>query len=150
MLKFVFCGGGIHGHSANRIFLRDCGFGRIFLHDRQRQATARADYILDSFAYAVDCCILERVSSKAHKLKLEAERFMTQLEVAYRYVAPPTEAIMRAMDNMREVYGIRRIIFNEAERIIRIEFDASRFKEPVIAGLLRRTGLDLGDQLVLA
>jgi hypothetical protein len=75
---------------------------------------------------------------------------MTQLEVAYRYVAPPTEAIMRAMDNMREVYGIRRIIFNEAERIIRIEFDASRFKEPVIAGLLRRTGLDLGDQLVLA
>ena len=75
---------------------------------------------------------------------------MTQLEVAYRYVAPPTEAIMRAMDNVREVYGIRRIIFNEAERIIRIEFDASRFKEPVIAGLLRRTGLDLGDQLVLA
>ena len=75
---------------------------------------------------------------------------MTQLEVAYRYVAPPTEAIMRAMDNMREVYGIRRITFNDAERIIRIEFDASRFKEPVIAGLLRRTGLDLGDQLVLA
>jgi hypothetical protein len=75
---------------------------------------------------------------------------MTQLEVAYRYVAPPTEAIMRAMDNMREVYGVRRITFNEAERIIRIEFDASRFKEPVIAGLLRRTGLDLGDQLVLA
>jgi hypothetical protein len=75
---------------------------------------------------------------------------MTQLEVAYRYVAPPTEAIMRAMDNMREVYGIRRITFNEAERIIRIEFDASRFKEPVIVGLLRRTGLDLGEQLVLA
>ena len=57
---------------------------------------------------------------------------MTQLEVAYRYVAPPTEAIMRAMDNVREVYGIRRINFNEAERIIRVEFDASRFKEPVL------------------
>ena len=24
---------------------------------------------------------------------------MTQLEVAYRYVAPPTEAMMRAIDN---------------------------------------------------
>jgi hypothetical protein len=75
---------------------------------------------------------------------------MTQLEVAYRYVAPPSEATMRALDNVREVYGIRRITFKEAERIIRVEFDASRFKEPVIAGLLRRTGLDLGDQLVLA
>jgi hypothetical protein len=75
---------------------------------------------------------------------------MTQLEVAYRYVTPPTGAIMRALDNVREVYGVRRISFNESERIIRVEFDASRFKEPVIAGLLRQTGLDLGEQLVLA
>ena len=69
---------------------------------------------------------------------------MTQLEVAYRY-SPPTEATMRALDNVREVYGVRRITFNESERIVRVEFDASRFKEPVIAGLLRRTGLDLGN-----
>jgi hypothetical protein len=75
---------------------------------------------------------------------------MTQLEVAYRYVTSPSDATIRAMDNVREVYGIRRITFNESERTIRVEFDASRFKEPVIAGLLRRTGLDLGDQLVLA
>ncbi len=74
---------------------------------------------------------------------------MTQLEVAYHYENPPTEAIMRALDNVREVYGVRRITFHEADRIIRVEFDASRFKEPVIAGLLRRTGLDLGDLLVL-
>jgi hypothetical protein len=75
---------------------------------------------------------------------------MTQLEVAYRYVTPPTEATMRALDNLREVYGVRRINFKESERTIRVEFDASRLKEPVIAGLLRRTGLDLGEQLVLA
>jgi hypothetical protein len=75
---------------------------------------------------------------------------MTQLEVAYRYVTPPTEATMRALDNVREVYGIRRITFKESDRIVRVEFDASRFKEPVIAGLLRRTGLDLSEQLVLA
>jgi hypothetical protein len=75
---------------------------------------------------------------------------MTQLDVAYRYVAPLTEAMMRAIDNMREIYGVRRITFNESERIVRVEFDASRLKEPVIAGLLRRTGLDLGEQLVLA
>lgn len=75
---------------------------------------------------------------------------MTQLEVAFRYVTPPNEATMRALDNVREVYGVRRITFNESQRIIRVEFDASRFKEPVIVGLLRRTGLDLGEQLVLA
>jgi len=75
---------------------------------------------------------------------------MTQLEVAYRYLAPPTEATMRALDNVREVYGVRRIVLNESERIIRVEFDASRFKEPVIAGLLRRSGLDLGERLILA
>ncbi len=75
---------------------------------------------------------------------------MTQLEVAYRYVTPPNQATMRALDNVREVYGIRRISFKESERIIRVEFDASRFKEPEVAGLLRRSGLDLGEQLVLA
>jgi hypothetical protein len=75
---------------------------------------------------------------------------MTQFEVAYRYATPPGEATMRALHNLREVYGVRRIVFNEAERIIRVEFDASRFKEPVVAGLLRRSGLDLGERLVLA
>jgi hypothetical protein len=75
---------------------------------------------------------------------------MTHLDVAYRYHTQPTEATMRALDTLREVYGVRQISFNEKERIIRVEFDASRFKEPVIAGLLRRTGLDLGDQLILA
>lgn len=75
---------------------------------------------------------------------------MTQLEVAYRYHTPPTQATIRALGSMREVYGIRQIAFDEAERTVRVEFDASRLKEPAVAGLLRRTGLDLGEQLVLA
>ena len=75
---------------------------------------------------------------------------MTQLEVAYPYGSSPSEAAMRALDNVREVYGVRRIALDEANRIIRVEFDASRFKEPEVAGLLRRCGLDLGEPLVLA
>jgi hypothetical protein len=75
---------------------------------------------------------------------------MTQLEVAYRYGTRPNEATMRALDNVREVYGIRRITCDEVQRIIRVEFDASRFKEPVVAGLLRGSGLDLGEPLLLA
>jgi hypothetical protein len=75
---------------------------------------------------------------------------MTHLEVAYRYHAPVREATMRALDTARDVYGVRCITFNEAERTVRVEFDASRFKEPVVAKLLRSTGLDLGEQLILA
>jgi hypothetical protein len=75
---------------------------------------------------------------------------MTQLEVVYRYGNPPTEAEMRALSALREVYGIRRLKFNTEEKIVRVEFDASRFKEPVIAGLLRGAGLDVKEKLVLA
>jgi len=75
---------------------------------------------------------------------------MTQLEVAYRYGAAPGEPEMRALNNLREVYGVRRITFDEKEKTLRVEFDASRLKEPVIAGLLRRAGVDLRERLALA
>jgi hypothetical protein len=74
---------------------------------------------------------------------------MTQLEVAYRYGAVPGDAEMRALGSVREVYGIRRMRFDPKERIVRVEFDASRFKEPVIAGLLREAGLDVLEKLRL-
>jgi hypothetical protein len=75
---------------------------------------------------------------------------MTQMEVAYRYGAAPGEAEMRAIDNLRDVYGIRRVSFDEKERTVRLEYDASRFKEPVIAALLRQAGIDIEEKLVLA
>ena len=75
---------------------------------------------------------------------------MTLLEVAYRYAVPPTEGTMRAIDSVREVYGVRRITFDEKDRIVRVEFDASRFKEPVVAALLRQAGVQLLEKLVLA
>ena len=75
---------------------------------------------------------------------------MTLLEVVYRYGAAPVEAELRAIDNAREVYGIRRISFNEKDHTVRVEFDASRLRETDVANLLRRAGLDLGEKLVLA
>ena len=74
---------------------------------------------------------------------------MTQMEVAYRYAGPPTENAMRAIDNMREVYGIRGVRFDEKQRTVRVEYDASRFKEPVVATLLRRAGLDILERTAL-
>jgi hypothetical protein len=75
---------------------------------------------------------------------------MTFLEVAYRYGAPLRGATMRALDEVREVYGVRRITFDPKAQIVRLEFDASRFKEPVIAALLRNAGVDLRERLALA
>jgi len=75
---------------------------------------------------------------------------MTQLDVSFRYANRPNEAIMRAIDNMREVYGIRRVRFNEKDQIVRVEFDASRLNEPVVANLLRQAGLAIGEKLLLA
>jgi len=75
---------------------------------------------------------------------------MTQLEVAYRYDGTLGEANMRAIDGVREVYGIRRISFDSNDRIVRVEFDASRLKEPAVAALLRAAGVNVRGRLVPA
>jgi hypothetical protein len=75
---------------------------------------------------------------------------MTYLEAAYRYLTPPGETELRAIDSVREVYGIQRIQFNEKERTVRVWFDASRLKSDAVAKLLRSAGIDVQEQLVLA
>jgi hypothetical protein len=75
---------------------------------------------------------------------------MTYLEVGFRYRTPPGEKELRAIDSIREVYGIQRIQFKTAERTVRVLFDASRMKEDAVAKLLRQAGLDVQEKLVLA
>ena len=72
---------------------------------------------------------------------------MTQLDVLYRYDAPPSESAMLAMAKVREVYGVRRIAFDEAKKTVLVEFDASRLTEAVIHELLRRAGLDIVERM---
>ncbi len=74
---------------------------------------------------------------------------MTQLDVLYRYGVPPTEAATVAIARLREVYGIRRVDLREAEKTVRIEYDASRLTEPVIHQLCRRAGLDIVEEVPL-
>ena len=75
---------------------------------------------------------------------------MTLIDVAYRYRAQPTENQVRALSSAGAVYGIRHIVFNEKERMLRVEYDASRMSESAVAGLLRDAGIDLLEKLVLA
>ncbi|WP_263384409.1 hypothetical protein [Granulicella arctica] len=74
---------------------------------------------------------------------------MTQLDVLYRYGVPPSEAATLAIANLREIYGVRKLDFDEASKTIRIEYDASRLTEPVIHQLLRRAGLDIVETMAM-
>ncbi len=74
---------------------------------------------------------------------------MTAVDVVFHYGLTPGEWTMRALDNLREVYGIRRLQFNEQDRTLRVEYDATRLTEETVAALLRRSGLDLKDKLHL-
>ncbi|MFY9948926.1 MAG: hypothetical protein WAK27_09535 [Candidatus Sulfotelmatobacter sp.] len=75
---------------------------------------------------------------------------MTYLDVVFRYGAVPGEAALRAIDGMREVYGVRGVKFNEAERTVRVGYDASRMKADAVAKLLRQAGIDVRDAVALA
>lgn len=75
---------------------------------------------------------------------------MTALEVAFRYGKQPGAVEMGAIDSVREVYGVRRVVFNQLERTVRVEYDASRLSEAALTSLLRRAGLDLQEKLALA
>jgi hypothetical protein len=74
---------------------------------------------------------------------------MTQLDVLYRYGVPPTEAAALAIAKVREVYGVRHLELNEAEKTVRVEYDATRLTEPVIQQLLRRAGLNVVETVPL-
>ena len=75
---------------------------------------------------------------------------MTYLDVVFRYGAAPGENELRAIDAVREVYGVQRVQFNAKEKTVRVGFDASRLKQDAIARLLRQAGIDIGGPLALA
>jgi hypothetical protein len=75
---------------------------------------------------------------------------MTYLEIVFPYSDVPGENEARAIDSMREVYGIRRVQFNEKDHTVRVEFDASRLKADAVARMLRQAGIAVAEPLTLA
>jgi hypothetical protein len=75
---------------------------------------------------------------------------MTYLDVVFSYASLPGERELQAIDNMREVYGIRRVQFNGKDKTVRVEFDASRLKQDTVAKLLRSAGIDVREPIALA
>ena len=75
---------------------------------------------------------------------------MTYMDIVFRYGAVPSENALRAIDGMREVYGVRGVQFNEAERTVRVGYDGSRLKADAVAKLLRQAGVDVREPMALA
>lgn len=75
---------------------------------------------------------------------------MTYLDVVFSYGALPGESELRAIDSMREVYGIRSVRFDNKQRTVRVEYDASRMKQDAVAKLLRNAGIDVREPVALA
>ena len=74
---------------------------------------------------------------------------MMPLDVVFRYGVAAGAQQMRALDTMRDVYGIRRISFDESDRTVRVEYDGTRLDVQEVAALLRRAGLDLRERVAL-
>ena len=74
---------------------------------------------------------------------------MTTVDIVFRYGTPPDERVAISVNRMREVYGVRKITFDEKESTIRVEYDATRLDATEIANLLRNAGLDLKERVQL-
>jgi hypothetical protein len=74
---------------------------------------------------------------------------MTLYDVVFRYGIPPNENEMRALKSVREVYGIRAVRFDEKNKTVRVEFDASRLNEQIVESLLRRADIDIKEKVAL-
>ena len=74
---------------------------------------------------------------------------MTPIDVVFRYAAAPTESVMSAYGTLSDVYGIRRLQLKEADKTIRVEYDATRLTEAKVEQLLRSAGFDVVERLSL-
>lgn len=74
---------------------------------------------------------------------------MTTVEILFRYKGQPSEPEIFALANAREVYGIRRLSFDREASTLLVEYDATRLNAAAVTQLVRRSGLELIEELPL-
>jgi hypothetical protein len=112
-----------------------------------------AQYANNGCLFDCGCTILDSPGTSGRESKIhhtEGFEGMTYLDVVFSYGAMPGENELRAIDSMREVYGIRAVRFDNKQRTVRVEFDASRLKQDAVAKLLRQAGIDVSEPVALA
>jgi hypothetical protein len=74
---------------------------------------------------------------------------MTTVDILFRYGTPPTEPVTFALANTKEVYGIRRLVFDREAHTLRVEYDATRLNGAAVLKLVRQAGLDVEEEVSL-
>lgn len=74
---------------------------------------------------------------------------MTTVDIVFRYAGEPSEAVAFALANAREVYGIRRLVFDREAHTLLLEYDATRLNGATVARLVRQAGLDVVEEVSL-
>jgi len=74
---------------------------------------------------------------------------MTNVDILFRYATQPSEDVLIALAGAREVYGIRQLKFDREAKTLLVEYDATRLTGATVAGLVRRAGLDVVEELPL-
>ena len=74
---------------------------------------------------------------------------MTNVDIVFRYASHPSETALFALAGAREVYGIRQLTFDREAKTVRVEYDATRLTGPIVAGLIRRAGLEIVEEVPL-
>ena len=72
---------------------------------------------------------------------------MTTVEILFRYKGQPSESEIFALSNAREVYGIRRLSFDRQASTLLVEYDATRLNAATVTQLVRRSGLELIEEV---
>jgi copper chaperone CopZ len=72
---------------------------------------------------------------------------MTNVDVQFRYTQHPSDDTLRAVADLGQVYGIRRVRMHPAERTILVEYDATRLAAANVFQLLRRAGLSVIEEI---
>ncbi|HET9087562.1 MAG TPA: hypothetical protein VFN53_08565 [Acidobacteriaceae bacterium] len=72
---------------------------------------------------------------------------MTNVDMLFQFTQAPDEDTIRAVAELSDVYGIRRVRLNQAERTILVEYDATRLGAANVFQLLRRAGLSVTEQI---
>jgi hypothetical protein len=72
---------------------------------------------------------------------------MTTMDIQFRYRQHPSEDTLRAVGELSDVYGIRRVRLKRGERSILVEYDATRLSAMGVFQLLRRAGLSVYEQI---
>ncbi|MGD1077984.1 MAG: hypothetical protein ABR881_06665 [Candidatus Sulfotelmatobacter sp.] len=68
---------------------------------------------------------------------------MTLVDHIFFYGSLPSERVLRALENVREVYGIRQVLLDAKACAVRVEYDASRLTQDDVGALLREAGIDI-------